>query len=249
MDVENKYGLKKLHQDLLTMAKEFDSICEKNDIKYSLFYGSLLGAVREKGFIQWDDDIDVVMTKEDLKKLDLNLNSCSDYYIDYMDSWVPRFKYKCGSKDVFIDLFTLTPISSEKSKQERKFLLLRTLQGMLKEKTSVKKFTFKQIVLLKTTKILGKFFSRNTKLAWYRNVENQFARGDGQLLHVATSGFRDMTLLYDKKIVNNFKKMDFEDTKLMVCENYEYALIKQFGNNYMTPPPEKDRIPLHINQK
>ena len=65
----NEYGLETIHNDLLNLLKNFDGICRNNNIVYSLYAGSLLGAVREKGFIPWDDDVDVIMVYEEYVKL------------------------------------------------------------------------------------------------------------------------------------------------------------------------------------
>ena len=54
---------------LLTLLKEFDAICKKHDITYYLEGGSLLGAVRHKGFLPWDDDIDLSITRDNFEKL------------------------------------------------------------------------------------------------------------------------------------------------------------------------------------
>ena len=61
--------LKKLHNTLSEILKEFDEVCRKNKINYMLSGGTLLGSIRHKGFIPWDDDIDVMMTRKEFTKL------------------------------------------------------------------------------------------------------------------------------------------------------------------------------------
>ena len=58
----------------------FDSFCRENKIRYYLFYGSLLGAAREKGFIPWDDDIDLAIPRKDYQKLVEIFNKKTDRY-------------------------------------------------------------------------------------------------------------------------------------------------------------------------
>ena len=59
--------IKDLQQKLLEMISDLDSFCKENDIDYVLAYGNVLGAVRHKGFIPWDDDLDVQMPREAMK--------------------------------------------------------------------------------------------------------------------------------------------------------------------------------------
>ncbi|MCD8151408.1 MAG: LicD family protein, partial [Clostridiales bacterium] len=68
-EYEKKYDLYDLHEQLLNILTEFDRICRENDIHYSLADGTLLGAMRHADFIPWDDDADVMMTKEEYLKL------------------------------------------------------------------------------------------------------------------------------------------------------------------------------------
>ena len=63
----NKLTLKELQEIELNILIAFDKVCRDNEIKYSLGYGTLIGAVRHKGFIPWDDDIDVIMVRKELK--------------------------------------------------------------------------------------------------------------------------------------------------------------------------------------
>jgi len=62
----NSDTIKQLQTELL---KEFHEYCEKNGLKYCLFFGSLIGAVRHNGFIPWDDDIDIIMNRKDYEYL------------------------------------------------------------------------------------------------------------------------------------------------------------------------------------
>ena len=64
----NDYGLLKVHEAELEMLKELDAFCRDNGIEYVLDSGTLLGAIREHGFIPWDDDVDIVMTGENFER-------------------------------------------------------------------------------------------------------------------------------------------------------------------------------------
>ena len=61
-------SLKELQKRALNLLCEFDKVCRANGIKYSLAYGTLLGAIRHKGFIPWDDDVDVMLPRPEYDK-------------------------------------------------------------------------------------------------------------------------------------------------------------------------------------
>ena len=73
--------LRKIQEDNIKLIDFFDSLCKKYNLKYWLDFGSLLGAVRHKGFIPWDDDIDVAMPINDyLKFIDIAKKELNDNY-------------------------------------------------------------------------------------------------------------------------------------------------------------------------
>ena len=62
--------ISEIHSGLLRILIELDELCRNNNIYYSLHAGTLIGAVREHGFIAWDDDADIAMTRDEYEKLE-----------------------------------------------------------------------------------------------------------------------------------------------------------------------------------
>ena len=63
--MEKKNDLRKLQLEELQILEEFIKVCNENNLKYYMLGGTLLGAIRHKGFIPWDDDVDVAMPRSD----------------------------------------------------------------------------------------------------------------------------------------------------------------------------------------
>lgn len=104
----------------LRLLRVLESICKKIDINYYLFYGTLLGAIRHKGFIPWDDDIDIAMTRNDFNKLLEHLtlfpNSvnviCMDIgFYKIMDKYSKISKD--GKRGIAVDIFLLEDKKNE----------------------------------------------------------------------------------------------------------------------------------------
>ena len=69
---DNSFGIAPLQQKMLEILKEFIFLCDKHNLRYWLADGSLVGVIRHKGFIPWDDDLDVFMPRPDYE----NMRNC-----------------------------------------------------------------------------------------------------------------------------------------------------------------------------
>jgi len=155
-------------QALLTILKEFDRVCKKLNIPYVLFSGTLLGAVRHKGFIPWDDDIDVIMLRSDydrfLQSADAILDS-EKYYLqkEFSEHWPMFFsklrlndtacieKYHPKDKEthqgIYIDIFPAdsaakSPLGRKLQFYASKVVIAKSLDRRGYETNSIKKKIF-----------------------------------------------------------------------------------------------------------
>lgn len=78
MDNNKETYLRKLHSDILVVMDEIDRLCTKYHLRYYLIGGTLLGAIRHQGFIPWDDDLDIVMPRDDYEKF---IQLCMDGHL------------------------------------------------------------------------------------------------------------------------------------------------------------------------
>ena len=113
--------LKKLQNTLLIIANEIKRICDKNSIEYTMIGGTLIGAIRHKGFIPWDDDMDFVMTRMNYDKF---LNCCRKDLDDkfFVLNWSTNSFYGDG----FTKIMLKDTVAIEKGKE---YLRLDSLRG------------------------------------------------------------------------------------------------------------------------
>ncbi len=249
----NSEEIKKICTNIL---KEFDDICQKNNLRYSIFGGTLLGAVRHKGFIPWDDDIDVMMPREDYEKLLLlkinnesfeikNFKYTSNYYYPFA-KMIDKSTYieeddRCD-KDmgVFIDIFPIDYIDSNKI----------------------------PILKLRIFSKLGFYIGCNPK---YKNNKNIFKYLIKKIMYIVLLPFRKMILLKSERLIrsknqkycvqmmqynsNNhlyYPKIfwehitdySFENIKVKGIKDYDYYLTNIYGD-YMSLPPKEQQITHH----
>lgn len=250
MDINNEYGTLEVQQGLLLLIKEFDSFCKTNSIRYSLAWGSLLGAIRHKGFIPWDDDLDVMMDRENYK---LFLSKISDSRILKLKQsdeclWVDRIQFnnykKIASIYPTLDIFVVD--NAPDSSLQRKWMVFKILmlQGMLKKHPDFSKGSFGMRICTIGTWFLGLFITNRKKMSLYEKWSQNYNDKKTIKLGSYNTEFVDLPKLYDSDMMLEYINVPFEDTFVSIVKNYDSCLKVMFGNNYMIPPIDKK--PKHL---
>lgn len=244
----NKYGTESIQNELLDILKLFHDFCVKNEIKYSLYAGSCLGAVRHQGFIPWDDDLDVCMDRYNYNKLLSSFHECLGLGVQ-KTIWIDRIQKKNAVtvKNYIptMDIFVIDSIPDNKLIFEIKVFLLSVLQGMLKEEVSYKKATLFHKILLFGTHIAGKFFSTSTLRRWYDSVSQIGNDNPSEFVHISNAAYAGIRRKIPADTWDEVQLTPFEDTCVYNTTKYDVFLKIRYGN-YMELPDEKHRMPEHV---
>ena len=257
---ENQDGsvitVKDVQDVLLKIMLELDRICIKYDLDYVLAFGSMLGAVRHNGFIPWDDDIDIWMTRPDYLKLveALKKELKSPFYFqcfetdDKYNVTIPNMKIKIENtfvkekatiiknrldgEGLFIDIFIFDSISESKINH----LLHRIFSTLIMP--FIISFDLIGIDSRLFTKTLYKYSN------WYAN-KNKESKYAYLSLSWTYDDFKDRRVLKDDVFPS--VPHNFEGHKFRIANNYDKVLGATYGD-YMQIPDEKSKTPKHIKE-
>lgn len=250
-----------LHPILLNMGRIFHEICVRNNIKYWMLGGTQLGAVRHKGFIPWDDDMDFGIMDSDWQRL-----------VEALDRELPQ-EYKCRTRfnytgsfsntlkiedtrtvinpnphsiddidniGVNIDIFPMVHTNNDKSMFSRNWITARliTLQYWRFYDYSNRGFVS---ILSNLTKLLG-FWLKKGMITDFVNKYTLPSKGS----YIANFwGSWTLKEIIQKDIMGEPILQEFEDTSFYGVADTDKYLF-QLYNNYMELPPEEKRH-LHIH--
>lgn len=251
--------LKPLQIKILELMKKIDFICQENDINYYLMGGTALGSIRHKGFIPWDDDLDIFMTPNDFDKFrkiieknnDPNLylqitGKHKNYYsvpkvrmngTTYIEDVVEKWDLHHG---IYVDIFILHSLSNN--------FIYKKIQYLMSKLLILKSLSLKRYKTNKTTKIILLimrliptyliksicypiiFSSRNKKTKYKCNFLGKARYKNG---------------IYLSKWYEKSKYVEFEDTQLRVSTNVEDFLLERFGDYMKIPNIESIKKEQH----
>lgn len=256
-----------LKNEQLRILTEIDRFCKENGIQYFLFAGTLLGAVRHKGYIPWDDDIDICMKRDDYERFfstfnnlyvgnlkaicfenDTNYYSVAGKVINCDTVYIEKtnFKYSIG---VYVDIFPLDKLPINKSdiiKLNRKLLFFRYALLAKYIVVDKKRNIFKNL-LLSVGNILLKPISTQYLLKKITSLSKSFNYlEDFECGYIADIGIFSygMNELFSKNDFDNFALLEFEGKYFPVPINYREVLSNMYGD-YMKLPSIENQISHH----
>lgn len=253
-------SLNLLKEKQLDILRIVDKVCRENGIIYYLAYGTAIGAVRHQGFIPWDDDIDIIMLRDDYNKfldkvqqqLPRNIfvqtyKSDKGYNLPFAkirDSETTCQETGCENLDinhgVFIDLFPYDYIPEGKINRLKQSIYAELIWILLRK--NEKKSGVKKII----TNIISSFVSENKYEEVIEKLENKMSKYDkANCGYVANLnyGFGYASRLFSKKMFNPIE-ISFENEKFLIMEGYDQYLTMAYGD-YMKLPPVEQRVGGH----
>ncbi len=253
----------------LDILQDVHNFCVKNGIKYTLFGGTLIGAIRHKGFIPWDDDVDIAMTREEYEKFIHTYKSEKGYKLfsrENSDNVYLAFSRVCDMNKTFvdssniswtdkptgiwIDIFPIDGVESDYQAAEIRHKIIRKVwkkgywwrrtQDSFNFKNKTIKHNFGTLVY----KVINLFV--NGKKSFDKHIELC-----KQIPFIGSKMYSNLSFLgygireyCSSDVFDNYVLVPFEDRQFYVMSGYDKALRSKYGD-YMQLPPEKDRVLRH----
>ena len=264
----NDYGNLELHKVLLSAMKDIDKICRENGLKYYLYAGTLLGAVNYKGFIPWDDDVDIVMFPQDFKVFEQEVKrQYSERYqlctFENTRNWFSKMNklfikgtevsshHDGGMHPIFVDLCVLHSIPDQKWRRwiQRKEIEIINLVLSVQSEVIVPTSLRAKLILGNLAKIKREFWGKclDAVMTKYDHEQTEYV---GIMCNTLTrnpytgrSGYE--TDLTKRVWHKEYKDIQFEGQKFITFGESKVYLTYQFGPNWAEPYPEEKRITKH----
>ena len=259
-----------IQAESLEILQAVHDFCEKNGLLYSLAFGSLIGAIRHKGFIPWDDDIDIIMPRPDYERfvatfsapgLGIASEKDQDYYLNYCRVFdtvktgshtiLPIGKNYRGG--VWIDVFPADGVSddfqafSDNIRPHKRLwtLQLRYRYSLASWKDVLQAGSLKDKCILLALKVSG----RGQKLL--NRVNAELRKNAVQIPYGSTDHWSQLGVLDDGirnyQLCSDFEttlETEFEGRSFRIMNGYDRFLRNIYGD-YMKLPPEDQRVPKH----
>lgn len=251
-------SIRELQKVELDILDSIDKFCRSHNIHYSLAFGTMLGAVRHKGFIPWDDDVDIVMPRDDYERF-LNEFSSGHLIIKSVEidkEWPFPFAkvfdmkielnehiHGCEPYGAYVDVFPLDglPNNFRKIKKiyakvvRRWFIIARSFT----ESRHSSKNIFRKIARFIIISIC--WFLRKPLIKKMVKSSKKYDFNDSKYVGCQSIGTYGLKHAVEKEKLGYYSDIYFENHYYMCFSGFDYYLSHIYGD-YMKIPPESDRI-------
>ena len=229
-----------------------DEICKKYNIEYFLEAGSCLGAIRHKGFIPWDDDIDVDMDLTNFDKFREAIKKETSFKYTWkhtdVDSNYPTLTGKILDEDEpLITIFPLVKISNNRFMAKTQWWIRKVFSPVYQRKLNypLEKNNVIQYISLIISTILSFFISKNKVLSILRWNERRYENQETVYSINLYSKYSMKRESIRNEWLKEFINVEFEGGQYPIIKNYDAYLTHLYGD-YMTPPPIDQRNADHL---
>lgn len=256
--------MKKIWQVQYELLGTFQNFCREHNLKYYVFFGTLLGAARHRGFIPWDDDVDVVMPRADYERLiELGERFPIPYFLQTMENDPDTFSggfarlrndatTGIGRKDfghnchlgIWMDIMPLDFCSSDKNKIKKKAKHIHFWQNLLNAKIYGDVGQDVPTGLDQFYKCLGSllphsFLTGRLKAAFSRDLDENYK-------YVAVFTTSGTPQIYEREFFGDGVDLTFGSLRVKAPKEYKKCLQLTAGRDYMKFPPLSRRKPHHL---
>lgn len=229
-------------EELLVLAKRFNDFCVSRDIHYSIHGGTMLGAVREKGFIPWDDDIDVTFTRAEYEAFEkaIGKDSIEDVIMNVNGTYPRLIMRREGHPIVWIDIFIYDYITENSLLRKYKIARLKLLflefrsPETLKYSKQNSKGNFLRYALISAAVRHGNRMDRK-KLQKKALKVSKSLQGQKKTLCRTNDTIVGMPKLVPGYAMDSYEMIPFENIELMITSNWHEVLVSSYGKDYMVP--------------
>ena len=255
--------MKEFEFDILVTFKK---ICEKYKLRYSLAYGTLLGAVRHSGFIPWDDDVDIMMPRDDYQRFlevieqetkDSNLKiAAPEITNNYLLPLAKLYNKKTrlvqhyGQNEgielgVYIDIFVVDGLPDVDAKAfYKRCELLRRLWALSIRDTNAPSRNVVTKIIRNIVAVPFHIIGANKILIKYVETAQKYSHNSTQCAGVVLYGEGIEKEIMPREAFDNMEVITFEGEDFLVIDKYENYLKNMYGD-YMKLPPIDQRVSKH----